>query len=229
MEPPDFNADKPPPEWGHLMMTAIMPDKRITAVQTTGFTLFLPRNIGDPLDEETLRFKLPPGQTLENVKIKVQSQFELNIRIVDADGTPIANAEVDFNIDVESPSGDSFGTDVFTDADGYFTYATSQYGIYTITANYQGQSGSLPSFRLDEKNNVPKNLVIKMSSKPMRKQVKPQDKPIEAAIPIKEAPPREALPQQELVDGVWIVNPENGHAYKKITCSGVARRTTESH
>lgn len=225
MEPPDFNADQPPPEWGHLMMTAIMPDKRIVAVQTTGFTLFLPHNIkGDPWDEGTLRFTLPPG-VLENLKIKVQPQFELQIRIVSPNGTPIVNAEVDFSIDLESANGGIFGTEVFTDADGYFTYTTSQYGIYTITANYQGQSGSLSPFRLDEKNDVPKNLVIRMGGKPVRKQLKPQDEAKEAAILIKEAPIkegliREALPQQELADGVWIVNPENGHAYKKITCSG---------
>lgn len=210
MEPPDFNADKPPPEWGHLMMTAVMPNKRITAVQLTDFTLFLPSNItGEPFDEQTLRFKLPLEQALENVKIMVQSLFELQIRIVSADGTPIANAEVELDIDIDSMSGVSSWTEVFTDTNGYFTYTIGQYGTYTITADYEGLSGGLTPFRLDEKNAVPKNLVIKLGedlSPP--KQVNLRDKPIEKAIPIR-----------ELEDGVWIVNPANGHAYKKITCT----------
>lgn len=216
MEPPDFNADGPSPEWGHLMMTAVMQEKRITAIQTTDFTLFLPLNITDDVwDEGTLRFKLPSGQTLENVKIKVQPQFELQIRIVDADDTPIANAAVDFSVDVDIASGYNIMTEVFTDADGYFTYMSAQYGIYTISAHYDGNIGVLPSFRLDDKNDVPKNLVIKFDDKLPPEQQKPQEEAKEKAIPIKEAPLH-----QELEDGVWIVNPANGHAYKKITCSG---------
>lgn len=219
MEAPRLNEDMPP-QWGHLVMTAVMPNKRITAVQLNDFTFFLPFNItGDLLDEKTLQFKFPPAQILENVKIKVQPLFELQIRIVSPSGTPIANAEVNLDIDVESPGGDGFGTDVFTDADGYFTYTIGQYGIYTITADYHGLSGGLLPFRLDEKNNVPKNLVIRMGGEPMLKQLKPQDDPEAIPIPVEEAPIREAQPKQELTDGVWIVNPENGHAYKKITCT----------
>ncbi len=219
MEPPDFNADGPPPEWGHLMMTAVRQEKRITAIQTTDVTLFLPLNITDDVwDEGTLRFKLPPRQTLENVKIKVQPIFELQIRIVDADDTPIANAAVDFSVDVDIAidiaNGYNIMTEVFTDADGYFTYMSGQYGMYTISAHYDANIGVLPSFRLDKKNDVPKNLVIKLGDKLPPEQQKPQEKPIKN-FRIEAAPLH-----QELEDGVWIVNPANGHAYKKITCSG---------
>ena len=43
-------------------------------------------------------FALKPGMTVENVKITVRTRLRLQGRVVYADGTPLANAKVEFQM-----------------------------------------------------------------------------------------------------------------------------------
>ena len=221
------------------------PDKKILSVQFGQITVFEnTAEIGPPMDR--LTFALPAGVPVKNVKITVRQRLRIHAQVVYADDTPVANTNVHFDMEMKSENGNaSIGTSVFTNADGYFTHYMDNPGVYTISVEYQGLSGAASPFQLDAENAVPENLVIKLDGNPRvpakeagRKPIlTPDGKPVEGKsipreifitelgefVPIltqEEIDAEEkALQQKELEKSVWIVNPANGHAYKKIPCA----------
>lgn len=142
-------------------------------------------------------------------------------------------------------SGGSHSTDFFTDADGYFTQYRDEPGFYTLSAEYNtlGLSGGAGPFLL--KDGVePKDLVITLDGNPPDVE-RPTDQKVGAGDPIEKGkvPPgagNVAVEQKVVVEqievahpkvpvvvppqapkppkSVWVINPANGHAYKKIQC-----------
>lgn len=233
-------GERPPPELmriGHLES-----DKEILSIQIGKVTFFSPNERHAPAFFNGLTFGLKPGIIHENVKITVKSRLQIQARIVYADGTPVVNARGRLSMrhgeESNPSSGGTLGTDFFTDADGYFTQYPREPGFYTLSVQYNNLSGGAGPFLL--KDGVePKDLVITLDGNPTDSGRTPNQKagvrvPIEkgkvpdgagnVVVEQTEVPPkivRAVVPPQrpKPPKSVWVINPANGHAYKKIQCN----------
>ena len=211
---PDIPIDMFDSETEFIRGGRIEPDKKIISIQIGKVTFF---NIGDPDFYEGLTFALKPGGNIENVKVIVKPRFRIRGRVVYADGAPLANAELDFDMRWRhetrlNHTGNS-GAHPFTDADGYFVQYVDEPGFYTLSVEHNNLSARAGPFLI--KDNVqPEEIVFTLEGKP--KVVEPAEPPADN-IPVPgdikfQEPPM--LP----VKGVWVINPANGHAYKRIQC-----------
>lgn len=204
-------------------------DKKIFSIQIGKVIIF---NIAEePGFFEGITFALEPGATLENVKITVKSRLRIHARIVYADGTPLVNADGRLNMrqrdEFNPQSGGSYGMDYFTDDDGYFTEYMDVPGFYTISVKYSGPStgkelsAGVGPFLL--KDGVqPEELVLTLDGNPVAAKPAPGNievpgdieipAEVKANLPV---PPQVRKPARS----VWVINPANGHAYKKIQCA----------
>ena len=216
-------------------------DMEILSIQIGKVTFFSKSERHVPAFMKGLTFALKPGVTLENLKITVKSRMRIRGRIVYANGTPLVNANGRLRMrqrDETNPnSGGSSSTDFFTDVDGSFTQYRDEPGFYTLSAEYNGLSGGAGPFLL--KDGVePENLVITLDGNPpdvkqstdqkvgiggkIEKSKVPASAENVIVIEEREVPPkvRAAVPPQvpKPPKSVWVINPANGHAYKKIQC-----------
>ena len=225
-----------PPEF--MRFGRLESDKKILSLQIGKVTFFY--NTEEPHFFEGLTFALKPGVPLENVKITVKQRLQIRAQIVYADGTPVANANGRLSMrhgQEDNPSsGGTHGTDFFTDADGNFTEYRDEPGFYTLSVKYNDFAGGAGPFLLKD-DVVPENLVITLDGNPPDAEGPANQKvraPIEKGkVPVGaenvvieqiEVPPkvvaRAAVPPQapKPPKSVWVINPANGHAYKKIQC-----------
>ena len=218
------------------------PAMEILSIQIGKVTFFSKGERHVPDFMKGLTFALKPGVTLENLKITVKSRLRIRGRIVYADGTPLVNANGRLRMrqrDETNPnSGGSHSTDFFTDADGYFTQYRDEPGFYTLSAEYNtlGLSGGAGPFLLKD-GVAPENLVITLDGNPPDAEGPANQKvrdPIEKGkVPVgaenvvieqievlPKVVARAAVPPQapKPPKSVWVINPANGHAYKKIQC-----------
>ena len=227
-----------PPEF--MRLGRLEPDKKILSLQVGKVTFFY--NTEEPHFFEGLTFGLKPGMMLENVKITVKQRLQIRARIVYADDTPVANANGRLSMrhgQEDNPSsGGTHGTDFFTDADGNFTEYRDEPGFYTLSVKYNGLAGGAGPFLLKD-GVAPENLVITLDGNAPDVE-QPAEQKIGVGGPIEkgkvpagaenvvveqiEVPPkvraRAPVPRQapKLPKSVWVINPANGHAYKKIQC-----------
>ena len=202
-------AGEIPPELRQL--GKLEPDKKIVSIQI-GKVIFF-NTAEEPGFFEGLTFALKPGVTLENVKITVKPRLRIHARIVYADGTPLTNADGRLNMrqrdEVNPNSSGSYGLHFVTDADGYFTQYMDVPGFYTFSVKYNGLSAGAGPFLLKD-NLHPEKLVLTLEGKPLITEPPPDNI---------EAPEHPAQPQARVpAKSVWVINPTNGHAYKKISC-----------
>ena len=230
-----------PPEF--MRMDRLEPDMNILSLQIGKVTFFYNDERHVPPFMRGLTFALKPGVRLENVKITVKQRLRIHARIVYADGTPVVNANGRLRMrhgQEDNPSsGGTHGTNFFTDADGYFTQYRDEPGFYTLSVKYNGLAGGAGPFLL--KDDVePKDLVITLDGNPADVE-HPIDWRVRAGGPIEQGkvpagaenvvieqvevqpkvraravvPPQAPKPPKS----VWVINPANGHAYKKIQCN----------
>ena len=229
-------GEQPPPEF--MRLGRLEPDKKILSLQVGKVTFFY--DTEEFHFFEGLTFELKPGVTLENVKITVKQRLQIRARIVYADGTPLVNANGRLSMrhgQEDNPrSGGTHGTEFFTDADGNFTEYRDEPGFYTLSVKYNELAGGAGPFLLKE-NVEPENLVITLDGNPPDVEPSADPKvgvggliekgkiPAEAENVVVEqvevepkvravVPPQPPKPPKS----VWVINPANGHAYKKIQC-----------
>ena len=220
--PPDF-----------MRLDRLEPDKKILSLQVGKVTFFY--DTEDFHFFGGLTFGLKPGAPLENVKITVKQRLRIRARIVYADGTPVANANGNLSMrygEEDNPrSGGTHGTDFFTDADGNFTEYRDEPGFYTLSVEYSNFTGGAGPFLLKD-GVAPEDLVITLDGNPADVerplaggQIEKGKVPAGAenvVIEQVEVQPkvRAPLPRQapKPPKSVWVINPANGHAYKKIQC-----------
>ena len=149
-----------------------------------------------------IAFTIEPGTHLENIEIVVRPRMRFRGKIVFADSTPLANAKVQTNIrqrDFDGSGSGSRGESARTDSEGFFTTYVDEPGFYSVAVQFQGLSATSEQFAL-EAGQRDDGLVITLDSPP---------------IPIEATPDSAAPPDR---DGAWVINPENGHAYRSIHC-----------
>ena len=194
-----------------MRLSWVRPDKRILSIQIGKVTFF---NTGDPGFSEGLTFAIEPGVTIENIKITVKQRLRIRGRVIYADGTPLADAQGRLDMDQRHEfrpnHGGSHGTDFFTDADGYFVQYVDEPGFYTVSVEYNDLSAGVGPFLL--KDDVqPEEIIFTLESKPDAVAPPADDIPAPGNIKFRE-------PATPPAKSVWVINPTNGHAYKKIQC-----------
>ena len=201
------------------------PDFEVLSIDIRGVT-FYPRN-----DFSRIGFSVERGLHIKNVKVIVQPRMRIRGRVLFKDGTPLSNARLrlGFNYIREDGQGHgSSGGKPRTDADGYFLFYLDEKddtANYTFSVEYQEVEATAgpvllkPGDRLD-------GLTFTFDSEPIAP--KPPDKMPFNPSATPPAPKPISIPTFETV---WIVNPTNGHAYKKIPCesrdAAVAQATEE--
>ncbi len=214
---------------------------RLVSIRLNKLTFFYPEDRHIPFGN--LQFGLKPNARIKDVKITVKERMKIYAQVVYSDGTPVANAEIDLDMEIEpgdiGTQGGSHGTDNFTDAKGYFLQYTDDPGYYTLSVKHRGFIGGAGPFVLTD-DKQPEKLVIKLNGSPNvvvhSSKTKPKEVSkafdeekasniIQGLLGKRKAPPpkihhdarRLAWKPEKIV---WIINPANGHAYAKISCGG---------
>ena len=168
-------------------------------------------------------FAIKPGATIQNVEIIMKSEHDkqqkIQGRIVFKDGAPLANASVLISrsrLDLDGTDGDSANLPLQTDMNGDFMFTEGETGIYALSVRHLGLSAFSELFVLNEKE-YRQGLVLRFNGNPSDLAAPPPEN-------TKNASDRTYLgiyfsyPYRVYYPKVWVINPENGHAYKAIRC-----------
>lgn len=165
-----------------------------------------------------MSFSLAAGMEIEDAVIKVKTDIrpQVRARVVFADGTPVTDTQIYARMlrrDLDGSGGGSSGGTEQTDADGYFVTnlrVDNEPQFYTLGVEYQGLLAKAPPFILHE-GQPQVHLLLTLNGNPVPPAERPPVPPMSEALMAFLNPP-----------SVWIVNPANGHAYKRIYCQDVA-------
>lgn len=160
---------------------------------------------------EGILFAVKPDTHVENVEIRVRARQYIRGRIVFPDGTPLASANIQISALRRYPdrtgSGSSSSTGE-TDANGYFVYGLDRTAFYTVTVDYQEFTATAEPFLLRKGENK-EGLIFTLGKR---------STPADAAAARVEVSEQASAPSVSGDIGAWVVNPANGHAYKRIRC-----------
>ena len=182
------------------------PDLELLFLRIRGIT-FYPRN-----DYTPVAFGITPGTHIDSVVVTVQPRMRIRGRILFKDGTPLPNARVslDFSArNVDYQGNRQSGGYPRTDAEGYFIFYLDEKddtAFYTFSVEYQGLFAEAEPVRLEPGQRF-EGLTLTFDSQPI----------LPEPTQTMETDTSEPLSQKESRQ-VWIVNPANGHAYKKVYC-----------
>ena len=181
----------------------------IRAAKIEGISFYIDENRGR---YGGLTFAITPGADVKDVEIIVRPRMRIRGRVFSADGTPLRNERVGIRIErrrIEGRGGGGGGGTRDLDADGYFVEYVERPAYYTVSVEYQGQSATSEEILLEDGERHDK-LVLTLDDKP----------PLKPDRAVARAPDRERFQAAWNRDrqGMWAINPENRHAYKRIYC-----------
>ena len=165
----------------------------------------------EPQHFDRFVFAIKPDTHVENVEIRVRSRQYIRGRIVFADGTPLVSTSIQISARRRYPDGvgsGSSGSSGETDAEGYFVYQVDETAFYTVTVDYQGFTATAEPFLLRKGENK-EDLVFTLDRRPTLADV------AAGRVDVSAKSLTSSLPGDM---GAWVVNPANGHAYKRIRC-----------
>ncbi len=140
------------------------------------------------------------GADIKDITVTVRPRMRIRCRVLLADGTPLADATVKLHLRYRSlddvMSGNFSRSPTYTDSDGYFVMYVNLPAFCTVSVEYQGDTATAETFKIAEGQRR-HDLVFRLS---------------EASVP-----PVPTMPMPNPMEA-WVVNPANGHAYKKIRC-----------
>ncbi len=204
------------------------PDVDILFIRVQGLTLY-PRT-----DSAEIAFGLKSGAFMKDVEVTVQPRMRVRARVLFKDGTPLANTRV--GLYARSRTVDGYGSsgsggNLWTDTEGYFIFYINEKddaAFYTFSVEYQGLAVEAEPIRLDPGDRY-EGLTLTFDSEPIAPKRPPQKietDELEPLSPTWKVPSVPAASQD-----VWVVNPENGHAYKRVHCEtredAIAQATKE--
>ena len=203
------------------------PDVEILFIRVQGFTLY-PRT-----DYDQIAFGVKPGTLMKNMEVTVQPRMRVRGRVLFKDGTPLTNTRVHLHApsrDVDGSGSGGASGDLWVDTEGYFVIYIDEKNdpaFYTFSVEYQDLSTEVEPIRLDPGDRFD-GLTLTFDSEPIPPKRPPQKTEIaEPAL----SPPVPEPPSRPMARDVWVVNPENGHAYKRIHCEtrddAIAQATKE--
>ena len=140
------------------------------------------------------------GVDIKDIKVTVRPRMRIRCRVLLADGTPLTDATVKLHLNYRSlddvMSGNFSRSPTYTDSDGYFVMYVNLPAFCTVSVEYQGDTATAETFKIAEEQRR-HDLVFRLS---------------EASVP-----PVPTMPMPNPMEA-WVVNPVNGHTYKKIQC-----------
>lgn len=169
----------------------------------------------DPDPGDAVLFSIKPGTNIKDVEIITEYKLKIHGRVVFKNGQPLANAWLKIKVDglrLDRESGFSFTRSFTTDAQGNFVHPVYSSGVYALSVNYRGLSAELNPF-LFEEGKPPETQVLTINGN-FEDLAEPTPEEIKQLMEKEQYRPRN-VPE---VSGMWIVNPANGHAYKRILC-----------
>ena len=186
-------------------------DFEIISLETGDLTFYSTAFLKNfPTSFGKLTFTLEPGTHLENVVVNVKPpRMRIRGRVLLKDGTPLANTNIGLTVRRRQrethlfilPAGGSAGSSgrgVRTDAEGYFvSYYPDETSEYSVIVKYEGASAKSRWFRLKEGQRNDKLVLVLKDLEEHRVR---RSERVKARL------------------AVWVVNPENDHAYKRIKC-----------
>ena len=203
------------------------PDVEVLSLRIRGITLY-PRN-----DYDEIAFGLQSGALMKNVEVTVQPRMRVRGRVVFRDGTPLANTRVRLHTHYRNVGGSGTGSGggaLWTNAEGYFTRYINEKNdaaFYTFSFEYQDISVEADPIRLDPGDRFD-GLTLTFDSEPIPAKRSVQKTETDEPAP---SPPASESPSRPTSNGVWVVNPENGHGYKRVHCEtrddAIAQATEE--
>lgn len=160
-----------------------------------------------------LTFAIEPGTSLEDVVVKVKPPgMRIRGRVLLKDRTPLANAKIDLTVrdrrrryegffPFRRVTGGSSGisrSHTWTDAQGYFvTYNMSGTREYSVVVRYEGVSVESRWVHLKRGERYDK-FVLRLNNLDEHRENRSK--------------------REKARQAVWMVNPENDHAYRRIPC-----------
>lgn len=166
----------------------------------------------DPDPGDAILFSIKPGTNITDVEIITEYQLKILGRIVFKNGEPLANTSLSIRVDglrLDREHSFSFKKPLQTDAQGNFVHFVYSAGVYALSVDYRGLSAELDPF-LFEEGKQPETQVLTLNGNF-------EDLADPAPEEIKQA--EEYRPHNvPEVSGMWIINPANRHAYKRILC-----------
>ena len=187
---------------------------RILKVQI-GALFFYPSGTWEP----GIVFATSPGRHIANIEVTVQ-QPHIRGRLQRVDGTPIPNALIRLRLRGVGLHGDSSGSygGISTDAEGYFShYVNERLGgpaFYMLSVVYQGQTVSAKPI-LRKPGDQTHEVVFTFADVPASPLRAQRGRSASASASTRDARPIVSASLEE----VWVVRPENSHAYKRIRCA----------
>ncbi len=185
------------------------PEAHILKVQIGDIFLYAPEESWG----RGIVFSVEPGESIEDVKVTVQRFLQLRGKVLKMDGSPLVNAQrVKFRVRQLSLDGEYDGRTSWTtetNAEGNFVQYIPPYVdgpmFYFMSVTCRDGSAQLDP-------------IVVRPSDLMHEAIFTFETPLIPDVP------GNAVPRFHGgldATGVWIVNPENGHAYKKVRFSGV--------
>ena len=200
-------------------------EQRIRFVTTFEFE---PKKVSDV---GGIPFYIKSGVDIKDITVTVRPRMRIRCRVLLADGTPLANATVKFDLRFRSldavNSGNFSRTPTYTDSDGYIVVYVNLPAFCTVSVEYQGDTAMGETFKIGEEQRS-HDLVFRLSEAsipPVPDAPIPLPEDIQVPPPVPQIPPvpedvqmPPPVPPMPNPIGAWVVNPTNGHAYKEIQC-----------
>lgn len=184
-------------------------DYEIRSVKIEGMTFYLDLH---QYHFEGFTFGIARGTEVKDVEITVRPRMRIRGRVVSANGTPLRNVRVNLRVerrDIDGTGGGGGGGTTDLDAEGYFVRYLDEPAYCTVTVTYQGQSAESEEILIEDGQRYD-DLVLILDVEPLHE--------LEQAGVRRPDIQRFKVAAKLALQGMWAVNPENRHAYKKIYC-----------
>lgn len=170
-----------------------------------------------------LRFAIPKNTIINSLEITVKRRIALRGQVVSSDDEPLRNTSVKLDI-MEGESRRRSGNSTLDD-EGRFVHYLNRPGSYTVKIQYQGLSVESKPIKVEEGQQI-ENLVLKLTRNTNENELQ-QQKRAEIVRNQQGGPPPNMRAFMNLMEhGVWAINPENRHAYKKVKCMSIQEAKT---
>lgn len=169
------------------------------------------------------QFTIPVNTNINSLEITVKRQIAIRGQVVSSDNEPLRNTSVKLDI-MEGGSSRRSGNSTL-DGEGRFVHYLNRPGSYIVKIQYQGLSVESKPIKVEEGQQI-ENLVLKLIPNTNQNQLQ-QQKKAEIIRNQRGAPPPNMRAFMNLMEkGVWAINPENRHAYKKVKCKNLQEAKT---
>lgn len=169
------------------------------------------------------RFTIPKNTIINSLEITVKRRIALRGQVVSSNDEPLRNTSVRFEVFEDENTRRSGSKNL--DHEGKFVEYLNRPGNYSIKIQYQGLSIKSKPIMVEEGQQID-NLVLKLTRNPDGNNLQ-QQKRAEIVRNQPGAPPPNMRAFMNLMEqGVWAINPENRHAYKKVKCTSFQEAKT---